>query len=568
MEEKAKNNFIFLVIPLSIITFFITIFILSELFLLLNIGLISFIIIPLSFIISLIPFANFIDKIRSNYYSILYTALILFGIYLISILLSLGFFDTSWDGQDYHQAAIIKLKEGWNPLYENIDKQLSTDNRVNIWVNHYPIASWIFGANLFKFTGNIEIGKMYNFLFMFASFFLTFYLLISLNLNRFLSIILSFIAGCNPVSIYQSLSFYIDGFIGSLLLCIFALSYIYFIEKKKIYVLFIGFLFISIINIKFTGIIFSAVITFFTFIGILILSKNFKKSFLILSILSSFILIGIVVFGYNPYIKNTINKGNPLYPVYGENKVDIITTQYPYNFKSFNYLERLLNSIFSYTGGQYSNKIRGFSSSVLKVPFTINKNEIFMLNIDPRVGGFGPLFSGAVIISIIIIIISFIIGGLNKKNNLNLFLLFIIIEILISALIIPESWWARFVPHLWFFTIVPIVMLFINIREIKFTNLILSPIIIILILNIFLTTLNYYSANIINTRMLNEQFSIIKQFNLDVYVVISLFEEATKNRLKYAGITYSENYKNISGKYNPMFLAGSFQRTIIILSEK
>lgn len=568
MEVKTNKNFIFLAIPLSIITYFISIFILSELFLLLKIGLVSFIIIPLSFIISLIPFVIFIDKIRSNYLTISYIVLILSGIYLISISLSLGFFDTSWDGQEYHQAAIIKLKEGWNPLYENIDKQLSTDKRVNIWINHYPIASWLFGANLFKFTNNIEIGKMYNFLFMFASFFLTLYLLLSIKLNRVLSVILSLIASCNPVSVYQSLSFYIDGFMGSLLLCIFALSYIYFIEKKKIYLLFIGFLFITIINIKFTGIIFSSVIAIFTFIGILLLSKNFKKSLLILTILSSFILIGIIVFGYSPYIKNTIIKGNPLYPVYGEDKIDIISNQYPYNFRSFNYFERLIHSVFSYTGGQYSNEARTFSSSVLKIPFTIQKNEIFMMNIDPRVGGFGPFFGGAIIISTIIIIISIIMGRLNKNNTLNLFLLFIILEILISALIIPESWWARFVPQLWFFTIVPIVMLFINIKEFKFNNLILSPIVFILILNIFFTAYNYYSANINDTKNFNEQISIIKQFNLEVYAVISLFEEATKNRLKLAGISYSENYKNITKKYQPMFLAGSFQKTILILTEK
>jgi len=45
-------------------------------------------------------------------------------------------YDTSCDGQTYHQEAIVHLHDRWNPYNDPSDPS-------NPWVRHYPKASWL-----------------------------------------------------------------------------------------------------------------------------------------------------------------------------------------------------------------------------------------------------------------------------------------------------------------------------------------------------------------------------------------------------------------------------------------
>ena len=97
------------------------------------------------------------------------TTIIIFAIYTIIILLFPFIFgktyDLTIDGNSYHKTAVAFFKNGWNPLYESSEKFQEKNNdivkfdlstKINLWINHYPKASWIIAANYYAFTNNIE----------------------------------------------------------------------------------------------------------------------------------------------------------------------------------------------------------------------------------------------------------------------------------------------------------------------------------------------------------------------------------------------------------------------------
>jgi hypothetical protein len=77
---------------------------------------------------------------------------------------------------------------------------------------------------------------------------------------------------------------------------------------------------------------------------------------------------------------------------------------------------------------------------------------------DVRVGGFGPLFSGICLLTLIIIIL---ITYYCHKNyiTVNNYILFLCFLIFLTVIINPESWWARYVPQLW---LIPLLILSVD----------------------------------------------------------------------------------------------------------
>jgi hypothetical protein len=90
------------------------------------------------------------------------------------------------------------------------------DTYYNQWLDHYPKAPWIFGAVIYNLTGNIETGKVMHFMLMLAVFLSTYSFISSIPLHPWLCLLISGLLAVNPVSLSQSLSYYIDGLVSSL----------------------------------------------------------------------------------------------------------------------------------------------------------------------------------------------------------------------------------------------------------------------------------------------------------------------------------------------------------------
>lgn len=350
--------------------------------------------------------------------------------------------DISYDGTTYHQATIILLKWGLNPIYDNIQNFITSQKYVFTssipYVEGFLKFFEIIGANIYTCFDKIELTKITNYTFMIIAWCYTFYTLKNFNLNNITSIIFSSIFVYNPICVCQMLSNYVDAiFYYTFLILLFAfINYTKgFDTKKSLYLIFVSSVIFA--NIKLTG-LFTLFIMFFVFC-IIYRSKTLLKVF-------SIAIIFILLSGINPYFTN-INQGrNAFYPIIQNSLInankDFMITSYPQGFENMNRFEKFFFSTFA-VSKNLSPLIQSDDVPRLKIPFTISGDDIFIFE-DMRLGGFGYFFSG-------ILLFSLILGAfLRFNNNEDKKTFWTIMSILLISIFgNHEAWWARFIPQFW-----------------------------------------------------------------------------------------------------------------------
>lgn len=290
-------------------------------------------------------------------------------------------YDLSYDGQAYHQEAIIQLANGWNPFYSDILPDISPNY---VFINSYSKGPWICAAALYKITGHIEQSKSFNLVFIMISFLISLSALLTLDRIRLrMAVILSLLLSMNPVSIYQSLSFYVDGQLSSILITLVSLLYLLFKRWDKLTLLITALTILIVTNLKFTGIVYLLIFTCGGLIYFWLYGKRNLVQKMVFVFALSF-LTGMFLIGYSPYITNTLHHGHPFYPLAGGKSVDIIQANMPGKFAEMNRFEKLFVSIYS----KSKNAVQP-DTYQLKFPFTINQTELktFFSLIRELVGG-------------------------------------------------------------------------------------------------------------------------------------------------------------------------------------
>jgi hypothetical protein len=385
-----------------------------------------------------------INKKISPIFSIL-SVIIFTAAVLVTPFISAFFYDISWDGIAYHQETIIQLKNGWNPFYTH----LSDDIDYLIWSNHYPKFTWIYAANYFSLFDNIESGKTYTVILFLSLFFLSLSLLLTYDKIKVRwALLIACLISFNPIVINQLLNYYLDGTMY-ILFTLVVVSSIYLIKgKDKIWYYLYVISGIMLMNIKFTGLPYLFIIMSVAIFYEIINGKI--KDAAVLSGISAFtVLFGIFCFGFNPYVTNFIDHAHPLYPVYGKGAIDIMSYTTPLPFTHLNRFEKLFLSLFSVVSNEVIEK------PILRFPFIINNYGEIASSAAPsgRIAGFGFWFSGILMLSFF----STIYYLLSRPLKSNISFLVIFGGLVLSVIINPEAWWARYVPQLW---LLPIIILF------------------------------------------------------------------------------------------------------------
>ena len=287
------------------------------------------------------------------------------------------------------------------------------------------------------------------------------------------------------------------------------------------------------INIKFTTFAYAGLfcLAFYIYYIIKLIKKKIDKKFFIKFTTVSFIgvIVGVFVIGLAVYPKNFVTNGNPFYPLFGERKKDIITTNQPDYFKNKNPIEKYIISMFA-----RSENVQEYTGekATLKVPFTIYKEEIDAIKTtDTRMGGNGVLFSGIFILSILIVCLT---SHNMFKNNKALFILCsIIIGITIILIVfLSESWWARYFPQTYFITLIALLYLYLLKNNIAKTSSYIF-ILLILINNVitFKAAINHsYELNV-NSNM--QYVHMLDTTGGNVYIMADIV---------YPGILYNIQY--------------------------
>lgn len=351
--------------------------------------------------------------------------------FAFSGLLSNSILDSSYDGLAYHQTAVLNLMSGWNPLENDLPGL--------IWVNSYPKASWEVGATLANIFGSVEAMKAQNIISIIAAYLLTYSVI-----RRFFSgirfshaLFISLAVAANPVALYQSFTGYNDGLLGSQITCLVALLILSNSINGKSALVGLIILIPFILNIKFTAVPYVGMLCFSYMVYLVTTQRWVVARYACLAITIS-IASGIIIFGANPYLFNTIQHGHPFYPVMGIGKVDIMSMNLPIALREHGYLFKLFSGLFSAPISWINGELF-FFFPIFPHPYYF---KVFTAA-DIRVGGFGPLFG-------LVICLVFAGSLINRKlSHSQKLLISIGIIIIITGLINPESWWARYVPQLW-----------------------------------------------------------------------------------------------------------------------
>jgi len=408
-------------ISMFLLLFLFSLFAISNIGFLLHFSINPFYI-PISFLIAsvfLFKSGDFLKKI-----------FIVFIIFIASFILSNLFIDTSFDGRCYHFTTENLLRLGYNPFFNSNLKDFASNH--NIFYNllfsgSYPNAAEVVRANFYLIFQNMESSKIVNFLFIFAGALYSFYFFLN-RLKCADSILLSICVLLCSVSICQMNTKMID-FILYYLFCFQLFSILLINEdcdKKNNFLVLIMASSLAI-GTKYTG-AYSTLIMLFIF---LIYKFNYEK----LKAACMIIILSAILCA-QPYILNLVKHQSPFYPSIGKNKTDFMTKQNPIEFQNKPYLYKFIRSIFSSASDARMNNPQT-PKLYWKMPFSAHYDMPFGAE-DIRISGFGHLFSGIFLLSLL-----FSAYLIYKRKGLVALAL-----IYSTVLLNPVCWWARFVPQL------------------------------------------------------------------------------------------------------------------------
>ncbi len=444
------------------------------------------------------------------------------------VFISSQIYDTLCDSNMYHKLATNALVNGWNPIQESYESWHEANEVFEtpsyIWVDHYPKGIYCIAASLSCAFDTIEAGKAYTLIIMFAAAFLLGAILNRKLLSAFPSILVSVITVFNPITCVQMLTFYNDAFLMMSLLILLA-GLTLFICKEEcsscflpMFLITCGFILCS--ETKFTGFAYAGIfsLSFYLFCLIRTLICNIKPSGII-RLTALFIIViptSFAILGYSSYITNAMDHGNPFYPLMGNETVDIFADNEPTGFDEMNNIERLIYSLFGISQNKY-HFASAVDPSFLKIPFTFSMDEFRDFTVpDMRIGGFGPLYGGILIVQIAVLALSLPSVFRSHKQFAISFICYAI-PALFLLIAIADSWWARYSAYQYFFNAYASIFAFLALRDIKKRKVVLSAITgffsLLLLSNtvgVFISNVNYslYTDEMTETHLQNMKEAI------------------------------------------------------------
>lgn len=460
----------------------------------------------------------FVKKSEDIRFTIIIAALSLCTIAFF-IAVSIQFYDFSWDGTAYHKAAVGALADGWNPYYQSLTNynQL-TDTIPNAsefslnWGEVYPKAVWYLEASLYALIpNNIEAGKAILPLFMFVLFAYCKVLFTTLVQSKWFAYIIATIAVCNPISLAQLNTLYVDGIVSCLLLLIIIIS-IYLLTQKEKMDLYASLFCLILIgcNIKFSSLAFTGffcvlfwVLHFFKYRGSKI---NSTKLFFALAVTA---VVAIVFIGFNPYITNIVRYHTPFVGFSGESSLLGAENRALGSSIKAKYSSPILflMSLF----GKMAHEGIELPEQLFKLPFAISASEIETYSIpNPYFGGWGALFGLITIISSIIFAVAFCrwkhIGAVSKY-----FLAYSAVSVIL-LLALPGTNEARFGGFLYMIPISTMIILRENalLLKNKAVPISINSVLCVIILINILPWVGVQANKLKESRSINDTFLYLK----------------------------------------------------------
>jgi hypothetical protein len=359
--------------------------------------------------------------------------------------------DLSYDGWTYHQPGVIALSHGWNPVTEpvfgtwwarygrSIGYPSNGPSIEALSTTVYPKALWILGAQAVVWGLPLDAGKYPALLLIFVVGLIALRALQLRGIPNSWAYALSVLTALNPVCVVQSTTFYVDGALGSCLAILIFSLLSYDVTRSTADLVLALCVALLACNLKFTGPVYTALILLPFSIWWLLQRRLVARELLLCGIAASVLLAASI----NPYFTNLRDFGSPVYPL---NEWDVMEDQMSPGFLKEHSLKKLLISLtFSNLADRsFDNAAtdeRNFTSPFQSRGFDEFKK--FGGTADLRIGGFGPFFG--ITIAVTLLAASLLIVG--PRNGFGFAA--VALGTLLSVVVNPQMWWARFVPQMW-----------------------------------------------------------------------------------------------------------------------
>lgn len=374
----------------------------------------------------------------------------------VSCFVAASVFDLSFDGQTYHQVAVRALADGWNPVW---NPRAPTSWAGGLYVESLPKAAWLLEAVWLRATGSLEVAKCVQFIAMAAAFLLGWPALELLGVRRRAATGIAALAAANPVALTQLLTFYVDGLVASTLTTVLALLALYARTRSRYWAVALVLMFAFLANLKLPATAWALLVAAVGIVFVAVRSRAIMRNALVLVTLAG----GLTMLeGLNPFVTNAVNHGHPAFPAAGPEAIPNAVHFDP-TFAAQSRLVQLTRSLLSRSSDNDSQPPR------LKIPLSLHAEEFAAFTtVDTRIGGWGPLFGGALLWAWVVLVVG-VAAGSPRAQTLAL----LSSTVAVSALLIPFGHYSRYAPHLWLAAVAALLVEDLRTRRTKLLALVL-----------------------------------------------------------------------------------------------
>jgi hypothetical protein len=460
------------------------------------------------------------------------------GVMTLALAMSVFYFDLSWDGQNYHQLGIYTIAEDWNPLtgpMQDFTPQLNSS------VRYFAKGPWYVAAAIYETTGCFEAGKCPTVLSWATMGLAVFAAGLDWGLRRRFAAVIALVVALNPVVMSELTTYLVDGIMVAFLTVVVAALFSVLLRPQPV-VIWVGCMATILgINAKFTGLVYLVFV--FAAGGLWCLLRRRQWVFAYCGWVVLALLLGAVVFGYNPYVTNTIYRHQPFYPILGSTAFPIQTSakgdpnerwETPKNMAGRSRLVHFGYAIFGRPGNQpYPRATSG--PAELMWPFTARLADLHAYCYhETRVAGFGPFFSGALLISL-----GLAGWSLWQSKSSRLALTLAGLTIVGSLLISVDLWWPRLGPQLWLLPILPAIFVFWDARSSRAVGA-AWLLVTLLVINAGIVAGVHLTWETKASEKLRQQLTGLHQSGKEIEICFNNFSRSGEERLQAWGIPYRE----------------------------
>lgn len=371
--------------------------------------------------------------------TLLRSAILLLASYVAAALAGQRLIDISYDGQDYHFTAMWAFVNGWNPYHGHFSDFVAPGSDEEMWAWHFPKAHWIFGALQVSAGLSYEAAKTETVLLAVATFGAAQGAARRLGAPAWAGAAAGALATLNPIVLQELFSRMNDGVMAGFAALFLVFGVLAVVTRERRAMLVALAVMAVALNTKQSAILILGVIC--AWLCVLTLVRGgWRPAFGRGVLLLATAVVALFVIGADPYLRNTIKNGNPVYPMRGAPNIVIDDEFRPRALLHHSDPVRLAMSLAgetSYSGPNY------------KPPFAVRPGE-FALAGDAEVflGGFGPLFSGVLLLGFACAV--YVAARRPPLRSTAATVALSGMAILLSSFVMPESWAVRYVPQLWF----------------------------------------------------------------------------------------------------------------------